>query len=363
MKSSGAILLVAVIFAGLTFGMAIASGPGVVSASVYFHGDFASNSESCSSCHRVHFADASNLLTYGPTETDFCYYCHGEGRATTSGYDVETGMITGGGIQRPSYAGGFKLSIDPSRSYVANKVYENTSVHSIEKAMRMGNLSELKDGNIPGMPEGVTWKGSFKCGSCHDPHGGGKYPATPYRNPRLLRSTLLDSTKRYVYMYIDYGQTNLPLEYGAGFNQWCGGCHNVFNTEGSERTGTTGYSNNSVMKFRHKMGVNIPEHVFSTALGTGLPIPTDTKGDNSGNAQWKLSCITCHRAHGSSVHVSVGFKRFTTYNSVYSYGNDEIQSALLRLPEREACVRCHGSAEYNKYDESKTPSEKYGTGW
>ncbi|HWI55487.1 MAG TPA: cytochrome c3 family protein [Desulfobacteria bacterium] len=338
--------------AGMLLAFNFVSGRTPVFASVYFHSQFASDSQGCGTCHIAHFSETENLLAHGPSETDACYYCHGEGEAT-SGYDAETGMVSGqGGVTRPSYAGGFEKSVDPSRSYIANTVYENTSVHSIEKALRLGQLSQLVDGDIPG---GSSWTGNFKCGSCHDPHGGGQYPSTPYRNPRLLRNTLLDEVPRYVYMSIDYGQTNLPLAYGAGFNQWCGGCHAAFNTEGETRTGNTGTSNGSMMKFLHKVGVGVPDHVFSTELGSGLPIPTDTKGNGIGLPQWRVSCLTCHRAHGSSVNVSVGFPRFNA--SMTPYGDDVNQSALLRLPEREVCVKCHGSAEYNKYNGD------YGTGW
>ncbi len=346
------------VLVGMLLALNLLSGRTPVFASVYFHGEFTSNSESCSSCHVVHFAQADNLLALGPTETDLCYYCHGEGRAATSGYDVEVGMIVGqGGVSRPSYAGGFEKSIDPSRSYIANKVYDNTSVHSIEKALRLGQLSQLEDGDIPG---GASWTGTFKCSSCHDPHSGGQYPKTPYRNPRLLKKTLLDGVPRYVYMSIDYGQTNLPLAYGAGFNEWCGGCHSMFNTEGDIRTGSTSTSNGMAppeFKYMHKVGVAVYEQIFSTDLGFGLPMPTDTKGTGTGMLQWRINCMTCHRAHGSSVNVSVGFPRFKTYNSVSSYVYDANQSALLRLPEREVCVKCHGSAEFNKYNGN------YDTGW
>lgn len=342
-----AIVIVSIIVLGVC--LAMPSNQQVAFAAVYFHGDFTSDSQSCGGCHITHGAATAQLLVRGPTETDFCYYCHGEGRGT-SGYDVETGMITGQGVKRPSYAGGFRQSIDPSRSTVGGQVYNNTSVHGIEKAMRLGSLDELPlDGDIPG---GGSWAGSFKCGSCHDPHAGGQYPSVPYKNPRLLRMTLLDTTARAVYMYIDYSQTQLPLEYGSGFNRWCGGCHDAFNTEGAGRTGSIGYSNGSVMKFRHEVGVNIPDKIFSTDLGFGLPISTNTNGAGPGAPQWKLDCLTCHRAHGSSVNVSVGFSRFKTYNAVDNFGANEVQSALLRLPDRGVCSNCHGSAEYNAYNDN-----------
>lgn len=337
----------------------------LVYAETYNHGDYTSNSQTCGSCHLTHGAQTAMLLAYGPTETDFCYFCHGKNSMGRSNYDVETGIVTGNdGVKRPSYAGGFMKSVDPSKPETVNGqvyTYENTSVHSIEKACRMGTISEQVNGDIPGGMK--SWTGSFTCGSCHDPHAGGKYPSTPYRNPRLLRKTLLDETVRTVYMSIDYSNTNLPLAYGAGFNQWCGGCHDLFNTEGAERTGSTAFSYHGMDMFRHKVGVYIPDRQFSTSLLDGLPIPTDTKGQTEGTPQWRLDCLTCHRAHGTSVNVSVGFKRFERYNSVDSYSDDQQQSALLRLPEREACYKCHGSAEFNVYGDDDTYIPDYQNGW
>lgn len=344
------VMIFALMAVGLCVSFALGSQPSVVFASVYFHGDFASNAQSCGSCHRVHFSETASLLSHGSNETEFCYYCHGDGNGeNSSGYNVQSGEITVGNEKRPSYAGGFEKSIDPSRSNSIDMVFPNTSMHNIEPPEGNGEALQLQDGDIPG---GGQWQGTFKCGSCHDPHGGGQYPTTPYRNPRLLRETLLgDTTKRYVYMSIDYGNTNLPLAYGAGFNNWCGGCHDKFNTEGADRTGAVG--DLSMSKFRHKVGVKIPEQVFSTDLGTGLPVATDTQG------QWWLNCMTCHRAHGSSVSVSIGFTRYNS--SAERYNDGENQSTLLRLPERGVCFKCHGSSEYNKYNPNEV--DKYGTGW
>lgn len=338
--------------------------PSIAWSETYLHGDFTSQSQSCGTCHISHGASAEKLLAWGSNEAEFCYYCHsGSTDSIGSNYDVENGIINGRNGSNPSYAGGFKNSINLD-STVQGMVYSNTSMH---------NISTQIDGLIPG---GSAWTGSFTCGSCHDPHAGGEYPSKngKYKNPRLLRMQLLDdaanNVSRAVYMKIDYGNTNLPFSYGRGFNEWCGGCHDVFDTEGAVRTGAVGVKSgeSSMDKFRHKMGVYIPDQVFSTSLADGLPIPTNTDGkwkpeDNPlpDVPQWRLSCLTCHRAHGTSVNVSVGFKRFTVYDSVYNYAADENQSTLLRLPERGVCYKCHGSAEYNLYEESNP--NKYESGW
>ena len=57
----------------------------------YYHGDFASNSLGCEKCHVTHAANAKALLVAGPTQTDFCYYCHNG--FLKSPYDAESGKI------------------------------------------------------------------------------------------------------------------------------------------------------------------------------------------------------------------------------------------------------------------------------
>lgn len=377
------ITIIAIMVMLLALAMAASSsGPTVVFAA-YTHGDFASNSKGCADCHITHGANAAKLLVAGPTQTDTCYYCHSEA-LVSSRYNAETATVRGAdNAWRASYAGGFMKSYKASNYTVGNAVY-NTSVHSVEKSYQNG--STMTGGQVNGdIPGGGSWTGNFTCGSCHDPHAGGRYPSetgAPYKNPRLLRLKPLNvSTNRVVYMKIayDYGvdggasDTLLPSEYGKGWNAWCGACHDVFNTEsngGSEfpdRTGSANIDNGSgAMKYRHKMGVYLNTGiVFSTSLQDGLPLPTNTDGSTTTANQRYLNCLACHRAHGSSETVSVGFERFKSYTTktggTTSVSTSAGASALLRLPERDVCYKCHGAGVTNLF--SGTDSTKYQTGW
>ncbi len=360
---------------------------------VFTHGDFAANSRGCADCHITHGANAAKLLVAGPTQSDTCFFCHGEG-SYASAYNAEYGYTMGTGTMaqdRVSFAGGFVYSGDPAYANWVNPIDGaaiklNTSVHSVELAYQ--NATYPSSGQVIGkdIPGGqLGWTSAFRCGSCHDPHAGGKYPAdTGYINPRLLRLKPIGvTTDRAVYMRINYdysagnteNKTRQTMEYGKGFNAWCGACHDRFNTEGAgaaNRSGSNSVDNGlGANKYRHKMGVMLTStgHTgFSTSLKDGLPLATSTTGsrDAATTDTKYLNCLTCHRAHGSSASVTIGYKRFRSYDTIYGSATDTIgtslgASALLRLPERDVCFKCHGAAQYNRHSDGGTGN--YGVGY
>lgn len=362
----------------------------------YVHGGFAANSSSCARCHVTHSADAAFLINDSRDRTRFCLSCHGY-MSVMSQYDVYSGLTRGtDSVSRPSPAGGFSTSPDPYSDWTNGStavLNANTSAHHVW-SLDGGLDTGQRGGDIPGGTDGLT--GDFACTSCHDPHAGGKYPpdpGEPYRNPRLLKKRPLDSAvDLFVYMKIDYdygagyawsatpeggGHSSQTIEYGRGFDAWCGSCHDVFNTEGPTRTGSVGITNAlGETRYRHKMGVLLTSTThpgFTTSIQNGLPLPTTTNGDRDAatSSTGRLNCITCHRAHGSSVPVSVGYRRYQPYTTIYRDGSGNLvpkdtiaptdlgASALLRLKERDVCYICHGAAEYNKF----TSSDNYGQGY
>lgn len=364
----------------------------------YVHGDFASNTSSCGRCHVTHAAGSENLIIDSYDRTRMCLSCHGY-MSIMSQYDVYQGNTRGTDwVTRPSPAGGFVQSADPESDWttdVSATSNVNTSSHHVQSYADPGYLPPGQtNGDVPGGTMNFT--GDLTCCSCHDPHAGGKYPAAAgdtYRNPRLLKKRPVDTgVDHVVYMKIDYdygsgpawdpipeggtGHTSQVMEYGKGFNEWCGSCHDLFNTESvvgtddPNRTGSYGIDNGSGQQtYRHKMGVLLTKTDVTSATGlasvvqNGLPLPTDTNGDRDGvsTSTNRLACISCHRAHGSSVKVSTGYTRFNSYTTYYVDGDgapvsvatigaaDDGASALLRLKERDVCFKCHGAAEYNTF--------------
>lgn len=353
----------------------------------YTHGDFATNSKGCGDCHITHSADVAKLLRAGSgglaTQTAFCLGCHGK----LSPFDVKYGVVMketaedtskdilserftwGGGHNSSnsnmSLAGGFNTSGDFKLTAQAYSLIPSTSVHNVRG---VGDAA----GSIAGVTTydyvygntipGGTGTLDFECGSCHDPHLGGMYPdpGDPTKNPRLLKKNILGRTNMQVVMEFNQPE-NLPTKYTNGINNWCGSCHDIFDTSAlgasaspaNELTTRTGYYKlGGRTKYMHLFGIDVHDttkHGFTTDPFTVEWLALE---NNASSEQKEIMCLTCHRAHGSSAPWSNNWSRYTSYVDYDGSGTTATGqgSALLRLPERDVCYGCHGAAQYNHSD-------------
>lgn len=361
----------------------------------YTHGDFGGNSKGCGDCHVTHSAQVAKLLmsTNGSTQTQFCMGCHGR----LSPFDVKNGAVLknsedqGGAValadgrfkwltdglnstnSNASLAGGFAMA---GNFTVAGAAYTSllpvTSVHNVRGInVAVGTIGdnvttyEYVYGNtIPGGSKSLD----FECGSCHDPHAGGEYVNNDInKNPRLLKATILGITPARVQMEIDQ-TTNLPTKYTKGINTWCGTCHDIFDTSGYGATASpatasttrTGYNLlGGRSRYMHLFGIDVDPTKFAGEDVAG-PTPFEIRAlalsDNASDVQKQITCLTCHRAHGSSAAATNKWTRYAAYNNYTGSGTNNMGqgSALLRLPNRDVCYYCHGAAKYN-HDVTHTP--------
>jgi len=333
----------------------------------YTHGDFANNSKGCADCHVTHAATAQKLLKFGTNQTTFCLGCHGQD-AMASPFDVRNGKImktanwdaTNGNVVNtaywadnswinPSLAGGFNKSYNFGDTDTYDAV---TSIHNVRGSQgAFGPIAgvtsyEYVDDAVYNTIPGGTGTLDFECGSCHDPHAGGAYTDNSgSKNPRLLKEKLFAKTGLMVQMTIN-DATNVPTGYTAGFNTWCGGCHDIFDTSATTRAGYNLEGGRT--KYMHQFNKKVYDTVYGGSTNpytvAWLALETDA-GDK------EISCITCHRAHGSSAEaLPVSFTRYASYktydgnNSTTTTGEG---SALLRLKQRDVCFKCHAEAKYN----------------
>lgn len=361
------------IIATITIVAMLLMAPGALALTgPYTHGDFATNSKGCADCHVTHAASAQKLLKTGATQTAFCLSCHSNA-AIASPFDVYRGKILNSGKfnattgtvtdttywndsawTSPSLAGGFRYSydfdVDDGVITFSNSV---TSIHNVRgSAAEFGNLTDITaydyvyGDTIPGGTKNID----FECGSCHDPHAGGAYADdNGVTNPRLLKKVLpADGTNRIVKMQINQ-TNNVPTNYTSGFNGWCGGCHDIFNTASTTRAGYTLEGGRT--KYMHQFNKVVNDTVYggSTNPYNIKKLALETEGGK------KISCITCHRAHGTSAAaLPATWNRYDTYRDydgssgiVGSVLNSGKGSALLRLKNRDVCYKCHAEAKYN----------------
>jgi len=337
----------------LTFLMAAS----VLAVEPYYHGDFAADTTGCAKCHVTHAGTAAALLVYGANQTEFCYYCHNG--FTKSPYDAEFGKIETGTGTMPSVAGGFAKTFDfddPAKTYdetatgggTAANFILNTSQHGVESY----DSDEWVDGvQIPGGSNTVT--GNFRCGSCHDPHAGGTYPAAGVM-PRLLKSELYGTTfvpanhqdwtfSGVVASTTGEFKTKVLTGYGDNAGVWCAGCHDLFNQTahdaGQVAEGTTS-------KYMHRVNFPIKAANVASVTNNSLTKIALSVGNDS------LTCLSCHRAHGTASTVTDGtvFARAASYltgDGTNTPSATQTSTVLLRDKNRNVCYDCHGAATKN----------------
>lgn len=367
---------ITIILAVVLMGVFLVAFPAMAMKSPYTHGDFASNSKGCGDCHVTHSAGAAKLLNTTSTyQTTFCLGCHGK----MSPFDVRIGQIItdaadgGGAISSRwdwsgvsdtgtsantsySLSGGFQYAGDFDVIEGDGSAMQVTSVHNVQGLSDTASIAGVTEGNwigdtIPGGTNSIT----FECGSCHDPHAGGAYSDDQSdKNPRLLKEDILGRSDMRVKMKFDQA-TNTVTRYTYGFNTWCGACHDVFDTSigGLESGGwRSGYDKTTIArdKFMHKFGVHVdPSQYAGTTDPYTVKYLALEAQKPDGSADTTISCITCHRAHGSSADVSgLEWTRYASYKdgsgATTTTGSG---SALLRLPDRDVCYECHDIANKN----------------
>ncbi|MEW6574618.1 MAG: cytochrome c3 family protein [Bacillota bacterium] len=340
-------------------------------ALAWTHGNFSATTDACAGCHVAHAAQAPKLLKTGPTQTQFCFMCHGDG-SVSAPYDVKDGFtsINRGTDKVASTAGGFV------RQWVSGAVYNDvTSRHNVwglvgETGYTINEAT--KQLAIPGGVNAFTGDG-FVCGSCHDPHDGGTTPTSGYitgsatsPNPRLLRRAITVQDGTYNDLYVSFKFSSVgtftygdpPVdsevykvdEYVSGSTRWCGSCHNKFMAP--TNSGHQKYYD----MYRHAFGVQLdPSYGYvrsgtyrlpadTTFAGTPLELGADK---TEGTADDVLACLTCHRAHSTTAQAA-GWAS----NWPRSEGGTSSTSALLRMDNRGVCFNCHvvtenGTVQYN----------------
>ncbi len=280
--------------------------------------------DTCALCHRLHTAQAPDLLR--EPQTELCYTCHGAS-ATGASTDVQDGVGYSNtqrtGTPAALRGGGFKYALIDSASPSGQQSGGSnpdgivpvlaggapvTSAHSVDSS------SQVAWGNGPIGAEANYGKTiSLRCGSCHDPHGNGNY--------RLLRPIPLESgatsgvtipdaaTKAYTTTnYWEVEDENAP-GFIANISAWCATCHTRYLSD-------TSYT------------------------GSGDAVFTDRHISNQ-TTQGSASCIQCHVAHGSNASVEEASSS-AVHNPRGRAGVPQGPgSRLLRIDNKGTCQMCH----------------------
>jgi len=230
-----------------------------------------------------------------------------------------------------------------------------------------GTATGGTDPTNTGLRPDVTFIGALACASCHNPHGntnyrmlnisvngyavnvkakdGGTVRADEGGN-RGLEGTPV--TGKYTQDYYYSGGQNLGAtvtDSEANIASFCSACHTAY----PSNSATTGLLANSVTHFRHKTEIALN----ATWVGCGSTCANATQNpedgtapkfttklrlaDNATTANEVVTCLTCHRAHGSAASMS-GNALLGTGTQGGGFTND---SSLLYLDNRGVCEVCH----------------------
>lgn len=291
------------------------------------HGNFSSTTEACAGCHWTHSGVAAKLLNAGTDTTTFCNSCHTDNAKTP--YNTNTGV-------NQDYSNTATTADSAAGGFVTTATVVDTSQHIL------GGTA------VPAGTANLT--GNFTCGSCHDPHAG----ATNIENGNRLLRTQPGPAAGGATAFIIDTTSKLTTGYKSGFTAFCGSCHDMLVT-GTD-TGHTALNNantGNTNKYRHSTDVLVATGAanikgtslslgFSKDLITGTPLEFGADGITGGTDD-KISCITCHRAHGTKAAANVSYGSYTGVKNTAGVGG----SVLLRMDKRGVCFNCHGAGVNN----------------
>ncbi len=292
--------------------LALFAGPALADNDLHDKDNFQTGADSCAGCHRAHTAQASKLLTIGPTQSDFCFSCHDGTGAETDVVDGELDGATYGTPGAGLRGGGFVRAVmDPDVTGKATS-RSTTSAH-VADGVTAGTI--WGSGPINAAADfGVTV--SLACGDCHNPHGNGK--------DRILRGNPDgiedEGTIAPVDVPDESGTTVYEITYNAGngtgrdyrdtsyvpepLDEWCSQCHTRYSAgTGAGHT----HSGDDVFTFRHN---------------------TDLPG----------GCVRCHVAHGTTAVMGTYSGSVNLPDPLASAGGSS-DSRLLSAENRKVCTR------------------------
>ncbi len=304
------------------------------------HGPFSSATDKCSSCHRMHTSINSKLLPQLSNEA-LCESCHSKGQG------ADTAVMEGIYIN----------SQNPDQSWGEDTV-----------VLLGGGFEKIGDSNtvtskhlleVAGTPYGSSPSKQYTltCISCHTPHQSPNYRLLRRRpgessadvnvtwNGPWTDSTESEPGGEYRgFTEIDFtatsGYKEYTRNYQSGFSSWCQACHTKYLERGPEKY-NPGDIYEDVIRYRHGIDVPIadrtnPVNEIQYDLETELPLEDITGNGRSSDDE--LTCVTCHRSHGTDVSMTGEAVLSSAERGILPSGTD---SMLLRQSDRLMCSDCH----------------------
>lgn len=315
------------------------------------HGSFSSDTDKCSGCHRMHDSRADKLLPLA-SRSDFCYSCHSKGQGADTavregvyydgqnsghGWGVANGNLLGGGFEYTSQV---------------NPITGNHHIGVTEAAFGGGTVYALS------------------CNDCHTPHDGPNYRllrqspggseaviSVPWNGPWTDDTQTARGGEYKAFTERDFtatdGVTEYTRNYAANIAAWCTTCHTRYfatysgGAANSYKAGDVydaGDTYGAIARHRHSVDMTITGRTSITGISYNLvtDLPLEDVTGNGRTADDRLTCLSCHKAHGSSAMMYGG--SILENRGPLPTATD---SMMLRTDGRAMCGDCHNIGEHN----------------
>lgn len=309
------------------------------------HGNFAADTDKCSGCHRMHSSQANKLLPLASVN-DFCFSCHSKGQGADTavregvyydeqnnghGWGVANGDLLGGGF---SYTG---------------QVNPTTGNHHL-------GVTEAAFGGSAAY--------TLKCTDCHTPHDGPNYRllrqspggaavtiSVPWNGPWTDNSQTVRGGDYNAYTETDFtaadGVVEYTRNYAANIAAWCTTCHTRYfatysgGSANANKAGdlyNAGDTYGAIERHRHSVDMAITGRTSITGTTYNLvsDLPLEDVTGNGRTPDDRLTCLSCHKAHGSSA--SMYGASIIENRGPLPTGTDGM---MLRTDARAMCGDCH----------------------
>jgi hypothetical protein len=314
----------------------------------------------CNGCHTMHNSENNQLvdpdspngnpyLLIDGTPTDVCLSCHATGSGEVWGDDPLNPPTEHG-------AGNFCFvaedNINDGHNGAMNPIPGSYSVHNLI-APSMGGVADPVNATSPGGDYPST---SLGCSSCHDPHGNEHF--------RMLYGIGHVEAGDYTFMAPSPDAVGLNIHgagesqsnhtaYRSGMSAWCGNCHGDFHDNSTQLIHPSGSAMGASIAQTYNLYNGTVDQTGGSQATAYLPqvafealgMTTDSTGGPTATSQ--VSCVTCHRAHGSS-GPNIGRWDFNVtflHEDGVESGSYQIPDPYNNLNQRSLCNKCHRKDE------------------
>lgn len=328
----------------------------------------------CNACHTMHHSEDGIPLDGTPNDdllreaisSDLCLKCHGPDSSAQSVSVMSADMLNP--LKKGKGAGGgdfvFLLedNLNDGPNGFANPIPGERAGHSVS-APSQGLNPDATNVTAPG---GSYPSDKLTCTSCHDPHGG---PQFRFLYGSDIKKGATSRSMGYNFSYSASVPVALEMSptatesntehnaYKSGVSDWCEACHGRRVHEdhhggGFEHPGEHSLESEQRNNYNHYNGTLDPNNgSLSNPYLALVPLqwnsPTNTVSyTGSVDANARVVCLSCHRAHASSGPYSgrwdFNIESWANEGSSGSYPIENPYAATSGDQQHRLCEKCHG---------------------